>query len=348
MSSIQKTNKGKEIVVFNDDAKDIRNIAFDKITDEYSWGKYGEFKVIMMNKNGFINASKLCQNGGKLLKHWNENKHAKALEHEIINSVGNPTNSKIKIKIMNGPNHTRGTYVHPKLIPHIASWISPSFAIKVADIVNEYFTKEALYEKDKLLQKKADKIDRLMAKIDEQNKKMDNQNRVHNEKMDNQSEKMNNQSEKMSRLLRRNKKMSNKIDNLNETAHDLYDQNDELLEKIDNISEDKVIKSAKQSNYELFSLMKNAKRPGRMKYYVIRTQKKLYPIAIKNYKRRDPLGKELLKIEFNPNSRNLWIRIKEKLKDKIIVKLNSFGLEEGYTEKKLLNDIKILNEERYE
>jgi hypothetical protein len=37
MSSIQKTNKGKEIVVFNDNTKDIRNIAFDKITDDYSW-----------------------------------------------------------------------------------------------------------------------------------------------------------------------------------------------------------------------------------------------------------------------------------------------------------------------
>jgi hypothetical protein len=37
MSSIQKTSEGKEIVVFNDNAKDIRNIAFDKITDDYSW-----------------------------------------------------------------------------------------------------------------------------------------------------------------------------------------------------------------------------------------------------------------------------------------------------------------------
>lgn len=32
----------------------------------------------------------------------------------------------------------RGTYIHPKLAPHIASWINPKVAIIVADIVNNY------------------------------------------------------------------------------------------------------------------------------------------------------------------------------------------------------------------
>jgi hypothetical protein len=41
-----------------------------------------------------------------------------------------------------------GTYAHPDLVPHIASWVSPSFAIKVSRIVNEYLVKE---EKEKIL-----------------------------------------------------------------------------------------------------------------------------------------------------------------------------------------------------
>ena len=35
-----------------------------------------------------------------------------------------------------------GTYCHPLLIPHIGCWVSPSFALKVSDIVNHYFIEE--------------------------------------------------------------------------------------------------------------------------------------------------------------------------------------------------------------
>lgn len=37
------------------------------------------------------------------------------------------------IKVSTGPNETRGSYVHPKLIPHIASWCNHEFATKVIE-----------------------------------------------------------------------------------------------------------------------------------------------------------------------------------------------------------------------
>lgn len=55
----------------------------------------------------------------------------------------------------------RGTYVHPKLIVNVASWCSVEYALKVSDIVLQYHTKEAIEEKEKLLKKKDDKIDKL-------------------------------------------------------------------------------------------------------------------------------------------------------------------------------------------
>jgi hypothetical protein len=33
-----------------------------------------------------------------------------------------------------------GTYAHPDLVPHIASWVSPKFAIKVSGIINKWRT----------------------------------------------------------------------------------------------------------------------------------------------------------------------------------------------------------------
>ena len=43
------------------DRSDIRNIIFEEINNKYSYGKYGTFDVIIMNKNGYINATRLCE-----------------------------------------------------------------------------------------------------------------------------------------------------------------------------------------------------------------------------------------------------------------------------------------------
>lgn len=39
---------------------DIADIAFDQIHNEYYWGKYGDFKVIMNINTRYINATHLC------------------------------------------------------------------------------------------------------------------------------------------------------------------------------------------------------------------------------------------------------------------------------------------------
>lgn len=41
-------------------------ITFESV-DEYYWGKYAEFKVLIMARNGYINATKMCKDGGKAL-----------------------------------------------------------------------------------------------------------------------------------------------------------------------------------------------------------------------------------------------------------------------------------------
>lgn len=52
-------SKVKEIKM-KKDGKDIREIIFLKINDEFSWGKYADFKIIILKKNGYINATKIC------------------------------------------------------------------------------------------------------------------------------------------------------------------------------------------------------------------------------------------------------------------------------------------------
>jgi hypothetical protein len=126
----------------------ITDTIFERINDEYSYGQYAEFKVIIMKKNGYINATKLCKEHNKRFDNWLQNINNKELINSINNiiaSPGIPGDAKLEsIIIITGKLNslTRGTYVHSLLIPHIASWISPQFAIKISKIINDYIVKE--------------------------------------------------------------------------------------------------------------------------------------------------------------------------------------------------------------
>jgi hypothetical protein len=116
-------------------------LEYEAIDDTYSKAKYGDFEVIMNIKTGYINATKLCAYGGKRVDNWLSNKNSKELmkEFEDTINISLETPSKILKSISGGQNTTiRGTYVHPDLVPHIASWVSSKFAFKVSKIINEW------------------------------------------------------------------------------------------------------------------------------------------------------------------------------------------------------------------
>lgn len=152
---------------------DIRDIAFEVIDGNYYWGKYGDFKVIINIKTGYINATKLClmavnKNGQpKQLFAWKQNNATNELLDEVASSLRILRDDVMKVPT-DLPIELRGTYVHPKLIPHIAMWASPQFAVKVSDIINAHIVRE--YKES--IRQKDDKIDELMRKVDEQSKQI--------------------------------------------------------------------------------------------------------------------------------------------------------------------------------
>ncbi len=122
----------------------ITKLEYEKIDNVYSKAKYAGFDVIMNMESGYINATKLCTDGGKHMKKWLENAGNKDLikyfEETFQSSA--QIRSKLLITNMAGSYILRGTYVHPDLIPHIASWVSPAFAYKVSKIVNNFLIRE--------------------------------------------------------------------------------------------------------------------------------------------------------------------------------------------------------------
>lgn len=321
----------------------LEHIAFEDINDEYCYGKYGDFNVIMMKKNGYINATKLCGYISNIIgtqkdfKQWKITISASELVDAVVSSVGIPTDELfIQPSVA---NEIRGTYTHPKLIPHIASWASPQFAVKVADIVNKYFDKKSLKKKEKLIRKqkrllgeKDDKIDELMKKVDKQ------------------SEDMAKQTAKIDKLLGKNKKMSKKLTIIKEQNQDISEQNEDLLQKVDTIVEDRVVKMPNPKHNPVFIIMKNPSKTKKDKtrYYAIRTKRMNVKRAISNYLETNEKATELLRIEYSPNSINLWDRVKDQLHEHIRTLGCTLTLKPGYTEEKLLKDINDINEEKYD
>ena len=114
---------------------------------------WNEIAVIQDVETGYFQASKICKDNGKKLKHWLENKrtdelleaYASHLGKQIKNSeAGIPTSVQnvliYQIKLTGNElvkyAEYQGWFVHPKLVHHIAEWASIDYAIKVEEIMN--------------------------------------------------------------------------------------------------------------------------------------------------------------------------------------------------------------------
>ncbi len=214
----------------------------------YSFGKYGDFDVIFRDKDGFINATKLCKLGGKDYTKWNRlnlegpQKLIKALKTKLysestqkqtiakfgqgLNSVSNTQNvtsfEDIIVEDTISQENTSliiwGTYVHPKLINSIASWVSEDFALKVADIVEEYFIKKANTNLNDLIKDyqnqlvlKDDKIDTLIKKVDNQTEELKQVKQINLD-----------QTDKINKLLSYGKKAKKALVNINSNIEDIH------------------------------------------------------------------------------------------------------------------------------
>src|SRR5271156_3451653 len=143
----------------------LADIAFEQISGNYWYATYGPFRVIMMKDSGYINATKLCSSGGKDYKNWSRLNGSRQLIEAVEKRVAlvntQPSFQSLENTLGDGPEQIcarpsvtckivefggygkveriiSGTYCHPKLIPHIASWVSVDFAIMVSDIVEHY------------------------------------------------------------------------------------------------------------------------------------------------------------------------------------------------------------------
>lgn len=148
-----------------------------QITPVYSASDSSVVITEIRNSDGYLNATKLCQVGGKMWGHYWENKQTRRFIDTLSLSISLSVELLIQ-KQRNAKNSERHTWVHPQVATHLACWISPDFAsdvtawIEVAkkripDIQSAYFKSLGEIDDNKFQNCREKKIrDRLCAELD--------------------------------------------------------------------------------------------------------------------------------------------------------------------------------------
>ena len=252
----------------------LTNICYEQIKDDYWYGLYGDFKLIINKHTSMFNATKLCMDGGKRFKKWYENNHSK----ELIKLV-EEVNGSAALNIVAGGQCglIRGTYVSQELILSIASWISSAFYLKCNKIILNHYNKQ--FEEEKVS--------------------------------------LNNKLEEVTILM------------------------DQIKVKNEHMVEDMVPKPQNPGKAHTFALIHKNVDGADYPYYVVRPQHCSFKKAMDTVKAKYPKSETIYQLKYNPNTVNLFVRMKEAIPS-IKTSFNNIKLDEGYSIDELVMDIKNL------
>jgi hypothetical protein len=278
----------------------ITKLAYENIDDTYSKARYGSFEVFMNMKTGYINATKLCADGGKLLKNWSANKNSQELIIECLESHGLGS-QPVTMSVSGGQNTTiRGTYAHPDLIPHIASWVSPKFAIKVSKIVNDFLIREREEEIRRLTGEKSE-----LVKMLEESEKRRKEDHKESLKM---LEDMKKQNEKTDQKLDDAHKKLDKADN---DIEDLQCKVEIVSERLDIVIDEVVPPCPVVELREEIGIWKLNDKSSKFTHKVFCRQIKTAHIARSRLLKEFPNATLFREINPSPNSKNFLHNLKD-------------------------------------
>ena len=88
--------------------------------------------------DGYINATRLCKQAGKLFGHYRESASTKAFLEELSLDIGIPISNLVQVIRGRGDTIDQGTWVHPRVAINLGQWLSPAFAVQVTKWVLDW------------------------------------------------------------------------------------------------------------------------------------------------------------------------------------------------------------------
>ena len=90
-------------------------------------------------KDGYINATAMCQAAGRPWSRYREVKASKEFAKALSDDLGIPISELIQ-SVSGGTPELQGTWVHPQVSIHLAQWLSPQFAVQVTQWVFDWIS----------------------------------------------------------------------------------------------------------------------------------------------------------------------------------------------------------------
>ena len=98
--------------------------------------------IAQRKSDGYVNATAMCKAAGKEWSNYKQNADTRAVVESLSRSLGIPRDLLI-LAITTGKNEARGTWVHPKVALHLATWCAPDFYAQVISWVYDEVTTQA-------------------------------------------------------------------------------------------------------------------------------------------------------------------------------------------------------------
>jgi len=114
--------------------------------------------IVSRSEDNYINATQLCQAGGKRFNDWLRLDTTKSLINEAAIEAGIPASQLLDIKKDNSSEFEQDSWIHPDLAIQLAHWISTKFALQVSKWIRTLFTNDTVSVYIKLLEDKEKEI----------------------------------------------------------------------------------------------------------------------------------------------------------------------------------------------
>ena len=348
----------------------LSRLVVESINDEFAYGMYGEFRVIIKKKNGYLNVTKLCALANKRFDNWMKNQCSKDMVDTVEDELeAIPLKRGIALDVIKGGNNddktntvVSGTYAHPLLVPHIASWASPKFAMKVSRIMNDFLVAEHEKEIRKKhaidLGIKNDRIDELIKKVDSQtaeirqllgyaktaDEKLDDA-KLHREEIEGQLVAVTDQLDSA----------NGHLEHVTEQLTTVNVQLDRVSEKLEVAKDERVPGKIQEPKlYEMLIIYKNnvtdkERTNSKSKLYdykIFRVQKRIKNRQIESHRSQYQNTTELVVFERTPNSVDIYNRMKKQYSEMFEWNYTHFSLNEGVTERAFVEVLRGVYEDR--
>jgi hypothetical protein len=124
----------------------MRSIIIEEVKDdvkdnmEYSNITLNDMVISSRPIDHYINATQLCQAGGKFFKDWFRLESTKELINELSADGRILPSGLVETKRGGNDKSKQGSWIHPDLSIQLAQWISPKFAIQVSKWIRSLFS----------------------------------------------------------------------------------------------------------------------------------------------------------------------------------------------------------------